>query len=212
MAKPKGTQRNPHAIQPQTADDGGIYVSGKLVIVVVLLLAFAGAGFSWWYRYSSTRESVRFWGGQNASLIRDAQLVHLITVGPMDPDHVHDPNAVYADHYHVPDGLVGVLERRDVTHAPGLVHLRRELLMDRNFESHNGVLASANDWQYGLEFRDAETSLPFVVFFTADCRRLLRYPSTIGPGVAKLEPTFAEGLKSVLDEWRTLDASSASAR
>jgi hypothetical protein len=202
MAKPKGTRREARSAANSAADDGGIYVSGKLVITTVVVLAVLAAGFSWWYRYSSTRQSTRFWGGQNARLIRDAKHVHLITLGPLGADHVHEPNATFADHYHVPDGLVAVVERRVVTEAPGLIHLRTELLVDRSFETHSGVLASASDWRYGLEFRDAETNPPLVVFFTADCRRLMRYPPTTGSGVASLTPDFAAGLATVFDEWR----------
>jgi hypothetical protein len=205
MAKPKGTHGGSRPAPAPTADDGGIYVSGKLVIITVVVLAVLGAGFSWWYRYSSTRHATRFWGGENARLIRDAKHVHLIRVGPMGPVHVHDPNAAFADHYHVPDGLVGVVDRREVTQAPGLIHLRNELVMDRSYESHTGVLAPASEWQYGLEFRDADTNSPFVVFFSGDCRRLMRYPPTIGPGVASLTPKFAAGLKTVFEEWRTAE-------
>jgi hypothetical protein len=202
MAKPKGTPGATRTAPAPTGDDGGLYVSGKLVIITVVVLAVLGAGFSWWYRYSSTRRSARFWGGQNARLIRDAAHVHLVTVGPMGPEHVHEPNAAFADHYHVLDGLVKVDHRHKVSQAPGLVHLRNELLMDRSFESHNEVLGADDDWKYGLEFRDLETNPPLVIFFSADCRRLLRYPPSSGTGIATLAPDFAAGLQSVFNEWR----------
>lgn len=205
MAKPKGTRREAAPSPTPGTEVGGIYVSGKLVIITVVLLAVFAAGFSWWFRYSSTRRTTRFWGGQNARLIRDAKRIHLVTLGPMGPDHVHDANAAFADHYHVLDGLVGVVERREVTESRGLVHLRTELLMDRSYESFSGVLGSASDWKYGLEFRDAETSPPLVIFFSADCRRLQRHPPAVGTGVAELAPDFATGLKTVFEEWRNAE-------
>jgi hypothetical protein len=123
----------------------------------------------------------------------------------MSPDHDHDPNTNFPNHYHVLDGLVRVVDRREVTESHGLVHMRRELLMDLSYESFAGVLGSADDWKYGLEFRDVETSPPLVLFFSADCRRLLRHPPTVGTGVAAPAPDFAAGLKTVFEEWRTAE-------
>ena len=201
MTKQKGTPKAPQQYGPAT-DAGGVYVSGKLVITVIVAVALLGAGFSWWSRYTATRRTAQFWGSQNVLLIRDAKNVQLISVGPMGPDHVHNAGDTFADHYHIIDGLVRVIDRRDVSQSPGLINLRDGLLLDRSYEAHSGVLASANDWQYGLEFRDSLTSPPLVILFSADCRRLLRHPPTIGPGVATLAPNFAEGLKKVFTEWQ----------
>jgi hypothetical protein len=203
MAKQKGTPKS--SPQQLPADEvGGAYVSGKLVISTIVAVAVLAAGFSWWFRYSATRQAARFWGPQHV-LVRDAKNVQLVTLGPMgaDESHVHDSESTFADHYHTMEGVVKVVDRRDVTDSHGLIHLRTELLQDRSYEWATNAPAATVDWKYGLEFRDATTSPPLLVLFSSDCRRLLRHPPTIGSGAAILSPSFADGLKTVFTEWQT---------
>jgi hypothetical protein len=203
MASQKGATTDPSQ-QNLAADDGGVFVSGKLVITAVVALALLGAAFSWWFRYSSTRRAAQFWGPQNVLLIRDGANVQLLTVGPMGDDepHVHDPDSLYLDHYHTLAGVVSVRDRRDATQAHGLVHLRNELLMDRSFQEDDGSIPPINDWKFGLEFRESEASPPLLILFSADGRRLLRHPPTVGSGLAEVAPSFADGLTTVFTEWQ----------
>jgi len=202
MAKQKGRQKS--APQPVPAEnDRGVYVSGKLVISTIVAVAVLAAGFSWWFRYTATRQAAQFWGPQHV-VIRDAENVQLITLGLMaaDEEHVHDSVSTFADHYHTMGGVVRVNDRRDVSEAHGLIHLRNELLLDRSYDRSAGAPVAPSDWKYGLEFRDAPTSPPLLVLFSGDFRRLLRHPPTIGSGSAELSPSFAKGLKTVIDEWQ----------
>jgi hypothetical protein len=204
MAKHKGNKGSQNARQqPAPEDDGGIYVSGKLVISAVVVIALLAAGFSWWFRYTSTRRAAQFWGPQNVLLIRDAPHVQLLNVGPMaeSDSHAHDPNTVFADHYHTLGGVVRVASRRDASQLHGLIHLRHELLMDRSVQADNAALPAAESWRYGLEFRSTPEGPPLVVLFSEDCRRMLRHPPSVGTGLANATANFAEGLKTVFAEW-----------
>jgi hypothetical protein len=203
MAKQKGTRKDKRQ-QPIAEEPTGIAVSGKWVILAVVALALVGAVFSWWHRYTSTRMAARFWGPQYSSLIRGNSNVQLITVRPMSDteSHNHDPTGDFPDHYHTLGGVVRVTDRRDITQAHGLTHLRNELLMDRSFQPDELGAATADVWHSGLEFRDTADGPPLVILFSGDGRRMLRYPPTVGTSLANTSARFAEGLQIVLAEWK----------
>jgi hypothetical protein len=203
MTKHKG-KRNDQRQSPRLEDGGGTTVSGKWVILAVVALALFGAGFSWWHRYTSTRMAARFWGPQHSSLIRNPANVQLITVRPMSDteSHNHEPTSQFPDHYHTLAGVVRVTERRDITQAHGLSHLRNELLMDRSFQPDELGAATADVWRSGLEFRDGADGAPLVLLFSKDGRRMLRHPPTVGTSLANTSTRFAEGWQIVLAEWK----------
>jgi hypothetical protein len=123
--------------------------SGKLVIIAILSVALIAAGTSWWFRYTATSRAVRFWGPQAARLIRDAPVVELREYGSQ-PD---------AD-------FMRLTNRRDISHAPGLVHLRNALLEDRSFK-WPAEFAMPGRWQWAIVFRD-ESANAATVYFTGD--------------------------------------------
>jgi hypothetical protein len=90
-------------------------VSGKLVIVGILTVAVVAAGVSWWFRFHATHNAAGFWGPETARLISDSTSVKLMHI---------DRNA---------EGLITTSVTRDVSHSPGITHLRTALLEDRNF-------------------------------------------------------------------------------
>src|SRR5215212_1559074 len=55
----------------------GSTASGKLVIIGILTIALTGAAVSWFFRYNATHRAATFWGGETATLIRDAPQVIL---------------------------------------------------------------------------------------------------------------------------------------
>jgi hypothetical protein len=107
------------------------------------------AGTSWWFRYTATSRAVRFWGPQAARLIRDASTVEIHEYGSQsDVDSMTPVN------------------RRDISHAPGLVHFRNALLEDHSFR-WPAKFARPGQWQWGFVFRD-EAGNAATVYFTGD--------------------------------------------
>jgi hypothetical protein len=108
--------------------------SGKLVILAIIAVALAAAGTAWWFRYSATHRAVHFWGADAAQLIRDAPIVKLTEYGGRpDADFMKPINS------------------RDISRAPGLVHLRAALLEDRSFNwpIENSV---PGRWGWAIDF------------------------------------------------------------
>ena len=117
--------------------------SGKLLIIGVFLVALAAAAASWWFRYSSTHRAAEFWGPQAATLIRDAPRVTLRSDEAGD-----DP--------------------RDISHAPGLTHMRAALLEDRSYDWSAAGLPDT-DWSSSLVFEASEGAEPrVVILFSPD--------------------------------------------
>jgi hypothetical protein len=213
MAKQKGGPSIGRAKSPQlpqapgsAPEPGGIYVSGKLVILTIAAVALGAAAFSWWYRYTSTRRAAAFWGPAAVALIRDAPSVHWIKVEPLRDmsQHVHHPGGVFPEDYHLLSGIWHVTERRDVSKAPGLTHLRNALLMDRSFRVDER--AAPEEWHNGLEFRQSPEGQTLVIFFSADGGRMLRQPPAAGADLAAPSARFAEGLTEILADWQQLPA------
>jgi hypothetical protein len=201
MARQKAERRNKQP--PRQHDAEPTKVSGKLIIITIAALALVGGGFSWWYRYTSTHRAAEFWGGDAVKLIRDAPDVYWLTLGPMNDgkDHVHVVGSPFADHYHTVGGTWRVVERRDISQARGLVHLRNELLLDRSFQEETGMLNPVDFWRSALEFRASTTSPPLLIMFTADGRRMLRHAPPKGSGLAVPTSAFADGLKKMSADW-----------
>lgn len=105
-------------LQPSSQAQGdsspaGPAVGTMLVVGLVLLAAGLGA-FAVWFQWDQTRRSLAFFGAEAARQIQSAPRVELWSLEARD-------------------GEVRAVERRDVSRAPGLVHLRRGLVEDVNY-------------------------------------------------------------------------------
>src|SRR5690348_9790168 len=125
-------------------------LSGKLLIIGILAIAFVAAGTSWWFRYSATHGAATFWG-PSATLIRDARVVELWKPVNFHPE-LRDPTLFTDDS-----------EWHDISAAHGLVHLRNALLEDHSFKWPPIKIPTNTDWRQwtlGLRFRDGSTEVP----------------------------------------------------
>lgn len=98
-------------------------IQGKTVILCCLAVALALAGWAWTYQLLSTQKAAAFWGRSGVRQLVEAEQATAWKLGP-DGDL---PEAV--------DRIAGrpVLWEREISDAPGLVHLRHALTQDRNF-------------------------------------------------------------------------------
>src|SRR4051812_8445935 len=97
-------------------------ISGKLVIVGIVLVALCAAATSWWFRYNATHLTATFWGPEEATIIRDSPLVTIYHPGSLDaPNHPAIMKKTEATEL-------------DISNAHGLTHLRNALLEDHNFD------------------------------------------------------------------------------
>jgi hypothetical protein len=159
---------NSQAAPSQPAETG---VSGKRVIIGILLLALVAAGGSWLFRYNATHRAAKFWGPENAAAIRDAPIVTFSTF---------TTPIIWSPHY---IGIAGepiehLLAQkpqttRDVTSARGLVHLRNALLEDRSFDWESESLYTSafwpeTKWSHAIVFSDETKGVQAYLLFAPD--------------------------------------------
>jgi len=124
------------------------------VLVLALLLLAAGLGlFAVWFQWGQTRRCLAFFGAEAARSIQSAPRVELWSL--------------------TADGeRIRATRRRDVSEAAGLVHLRRGLVEDFNFDwpagdqtaggRSRGALPPAA-WDAALAFSDGRGAPPAVI-------------------------------------------------
>jgi len=113
---------------------------GTAIVIGLLLLGLAAAGTGIWYQRGQTRRCLDLYGADAARHITAAPRVELVRLVPAGAA-----------------GRLAAIDRRDITSAKGLVHLRRGLVEDANFlwpstAPESRIPESA--WDLGLVFSD----------------------------------------------------------
>jgi len=140
----------------------------KLAILLMVLLACGLGLTSVVYHHWASHGVLAWWGGDMARLIADAPRVEALRLEPLEkPD-----SAATADTLVVDGRQYAVAQRKDVTTAIGLDHLRRGLLDDANFSWSAPSPATPVRWSDALVFSDGARRI--VVVFDLTDRRLGR--------------------------------------
>ena len=159
---------------------------GTILVLLLVAAGLAAAGTAIWHQHRQTRRALDFWGPQAAHLIGHAPLVKLTALQPRQPGETSAAEKSRADPVAV-----------DISQARGLIHFRRSLLEDANFEWNNDFSAvAAAEGDYSVLFSDGEEKL--VIVFDLD-RRLIEVRPR-GDGVAKLTERMADGVATFLSE------------
>lgn len=128
-------------------------VSGKLIIMTVVILAIAAAGLAWGVRFSRTKQVLAFWGGETAALIRDRDSkFEICLIGP-EPENPSDPQ----ERLQLGGHSYYILRTINITEADGASHARDSLLIDDSFRWEEEVDdTSQPDWHHLLRFTESE--------------------------------------------------------
>jgi hypothetical protein len=159
---------------------------GKLVILLMVLVGCAMGGLSIAYHHGLARRAIAWWGSDNVELITRAPQVAALELRPVGQADSSDAVAIGS-------GRFGISQRRDVTNAEGVDHLRHELLDDRNFV-WQAPSAGEPAWRFGLEFQAGGRSL--IVAFDANGQSVARSDGgevlTVAPLVSGWRDFFVE--------------------
>lgn len=134
---------------------------GRRLVAGLLALALALAVFAVWFQWRQTRRCLGYYGAEQARRIQASPRVELWTLARDAPGG--GPAPVAADttgHCGAPDRLAPRPQRRlDVSRAPGLVHLRRGLVEDANFDwQASGPAGETDCWDVALAFYDSASA------------------------------------------------------
>lgn len=161
--------------------------SGKLVIIGILTVALASAAASWWFRYAATHRAAEFWGPRTAELIRDAPIVELYQL---------TPPAAFAQSSSRTAWFLDSADARDVSSAPGLIHLRNALLEDRSYRWPPQPMHSEHRCRWVLLFRGEPQSEAAMLLFSPEWKHV-RTPER--NEILSCQP-IADGLAKMLGE------------
>jgi hypothetical protein len=177
-----------HRQKGRPDSDDVMHSSGKLVIIGIVTVALAAAAASWWFRYAATHRAADFWGPHTTRLIRDAPTVELFQFAP--PTKLAPSSSGAA-------ALLGDATARDLSRAPGLIHLRNALLEDRSYRWPPQPMRPNDRWQWALRFRARPSDDAAILFFSPD------WTSVGTPGrneILSCQP-IAAGLTEMLGEF-----------
>jgi len=120
---------------------------GSLLVVGLLGLGLTAAAVGIWFQWQQTRRCLAFYGVETAERISRAPLVELWLLQPS-----------------ARDGHTGRLQagrRLDISEAKGLVHLRRGLVEDANFDWKAATSREPRPdaaWDVAFHFTDADAT------------------------------------------------------
>ena len=157
-------------------------VSGKIVILGIVAFALSAAGASWWFRYNATRRAAEFWGPAAVRLIRDAPIVEIYRLSGVTDSAMSEFD----------DKTINTAKATDISHAPGITHLRNALLEDRSYAWPARAAPPDMPWRWMIFFRNDDERLRLL--FSPDWKFVRR---ALNGEVLSTEP-IAEGLATML--------------
>jgi hypothetical protein len=179
-------------------------ISGKYVILAVVAVALTGSVASWVVRYNATHRAADFWGSAAAVLIRDAPTVQLVMLQPAKaPAVAANPlQTVVLDRQ-----PYSIARQLDISKARGLIHLRTAFLEDRSFDWLAHLEQSPTAWHWGLQFADPgpqsiqqSVGTKRTIWFTSDCKFMMRDGRDENPGHVISSEPIATGLREMFGE------------
>jgi hypothetical protein len=129
-------------------------VSGKWMILSVFGVGIAMAVAAWTFYYLQQRGPLKFWGSSVALLIKNAPTVEAWRLVDAE-EPAGDSKEV--EIISVGSQRLRIAERKDVSKAPGMSHLRNGFLYDRCFAWDQPAPQEAWSWQYALRFSDGKS-------------------------------------------------------
>jgi hypothetical protein len=159
--------------------------SGKWLTLILLGVGLAAAGLAVWVRYQQGRQAQQFWGTSRALLIRDAAAVRWLRLARESAGDASSERPGVS----IRGRTWLVTDSRDVTEAPGLLHVRQALLDDQSFDFSTRPADCPHAELVALRFEHGGE--PLVVVLDVGCAALStsQHPQavSIGPLVPFLE-------------------------
>lgn len=155
---------------------------GKLVIVLMLSLAVGLTGYAWWFHYRQSHRVVEQWGSPAARLIRRGEQVWLLRLAPERSGAATEVLDISATRF-------AVTERKDISRAAGLIHIRHFLAEDAYYEWDAPADNCQPRWSYAIRFARGEEQLTLV--FDRRCQQVMLLPGEttlrLGAVIQRLE-------------------------
>ncbi len=167
-------------------------IGGKAVVLGVLGVALAAASFALWWNISRARRSLEFWGKDSVRLIQHAKHVELLTL--LSDASLNDADGEISTLKYGVQRLQ-ITQRRDISHARGLIHARHSLTDDGSFEWQTVGISSQQKWTHAVQFVEGNSNV--WILFDLPNRRLANYNA--GREITVI-PKISEGWQTFIDK------------
>ncbi len=145
---------------PLSGKEHGL-IRGTWVVVALLGIGLLAASAAWYSRYFQTHRSLGYWGSPAVLLIRAGQPVELWQLERLPTEPQGDGPLKNGEILECNGRRYRITARKDVTRAPGLLHLRAMLLSDDSFT-----------WQRQFDAVEHDSRKLVVLVFHQDARQL----------------------------------------
>jgi len=162
-------------------------MSGKLVIIGIFGTALAGGVATLWFQFDARRRSREFWGTDTAVLISRAQKVELLRLSKAEKAG-EDTERLMID-----GDAYEISERKDISEARGLVHVRDALLRDAGFAWEKARGDCQPNWIYAFRFKQDDKAEDVVFDFACE-----RVRPVSGEREACISPMM-QGIKDLIE-------------
>ncbi|MDP6442505.1 MAG: hypothetical protein QGG36_18465 [Pirellulaceae bacterium] len=145
---------------------------GKIVIVGIFAIAFAGAIIAFFSQRADRDQALAFWGVEAGLAVRDAKTVEFLQFGPPPTADAPPPeNDEQFATLFVAGQELPVRRSIDITDSPGVIKARLALIEDRAFAFDAPPPPGEPQWNAAIRFRHKE----LVVTCALDVERNLLY-------------------------------------
>jgi hypothetical protein len=165
----------------------GLKKRGPVLVVFLLAAGLAAALAAVWNQHRQTHKSIDFWGADIAHWIDSAPTVLLVPLGEV----ADKPRAIAS--------ISAIASRRhfDISQARGLIHFRRSVLEDTNFDWDASIPRSQGvAWDFAVRFVGPGRSLTILF----DVHRGLIANAAAIDQLAALTPKTTRGLSEFFNE------------
>ena len=175
---------------------------GKLVVLSFFFLGLALAGGAIWYHFAKSRWAMAFWQTDAARLLARAPEVELWKLTPAtgsgeSADSLDATPAGERESLVIDGQTLWVAQRRRMTNAPGLIHMRMALVEDANFDTQAAYPPNPR-WDYALRFTGEDPHQSLIVVIDSQHGLVRRGEPSDAPA-ASVSP-IAKGLRRFVRE------------
>lgn len=124
-------------------------VNGKLVTIVLLVVAVAAASYAWWFQFSRGQRALEYWQGNNAAVIRHGDRAELLVLA----EPAESIEAAAVDRLTIDGRDYAIVQRATLDQAPGFVHARHALIDDASYLWEK-PLPEKIAWSHALKFEN----------------------------------------------------------
>lgn len=157
---------------------------GPLVIIGIFGVSLALAVFAWFYRYYHGRQSLEFWGSENAASFYQAEQLAMLDITPAQPGQ---GEVIGGIEFEIVSSFVST-DHRDVA------DLRRVLLQDQSFQFDETLPPDQVEWDHAFVFEWSPGNA-FPILFSSSQGMIYHEQAE---RAVKLTPSFAKGLQYLL--------------